>query len=95
VHDGAAVIADGVHLDQAGAAGADQMLAQPFVGLLGLLVTVGADKAVENLTQRQWQMIGILAEHGIYPREQGKRFCPWRPVGKSACSHAAPLCATK
>jgi hypothetical protein len=26
---------------------------------------VGADKAIENLAQRQWQVIGILAEHGI------------------------------
>src|SRR5262249_2609912 len=54
---GAAVIADRLHGDETGAAGTHQVLAETGIGLFGFLVAVGADEAVEDLPERQWQVI--------------------------------------
>src|SRR6516164_4427213 len=53
--DGAAVIADDGHRDDAGAPGAIKMLCQALISAFRLLVVVGANETVEDLTDSQRQ----------------------------------------
>src|SRR5262249_62296141 len=92
---GAAVIADRLHRDETGAAGAHQMLAKTGIGLFGFLVAVGTDEAVEDLPERQRQVILILAEHGIEASQQLEGFLPRRPGRKSTRTGPCPLCTAE
>src|SRR5262249_53892473 len=60
--DDTAVIADRTHRNDAGTASAIEMLAQPVVGLLGLLVAMRPNEAIEDLSQCERQIFGIFGE---------------------------------
>src|SRR5687767_12346515 len=61
---GDAVISDRVPVDEPGAAGTVEHLAQLVVTGLGLVDRTARHQPVEDLAQRDWKMIGVLGEHG-------------------------------
>ena len=65
-----AIVADRIEPHEAGAAGSVQHLAKTVVRLLGLVVSVGADQPVEDLADRQRQVLAVLVEHGVDLLEQ-------------------------
>jgi len=93
--DRAAVVADCLHGNKTGAAGAHQMLAQARIGVLGLLVAVSTDQAIENLPQRQRQVIGVFTEDGVDAREQLKSTLLRRPCRESTRARTSALCSAK
>src|SRR5262249_39199259 len=56
---------------------------------------VGADEAIEDLPQRQWQMILVFVEYRIDASQQLKRILPRRPGRKAARARSYALCPAK
>ena len=71
--DDAAIIADRRHRNDAGTACAIEVLAQSGVGALGPFVIVGTNEAVENLPDREWQVVLVLVEHAAHLLKQLQR----------------------
>jgi hypothetical protein len=67
---GAAVVADHAHADDRSPAGAIQMLAEALVSALGLFIAVRADEPIEDLPDRQRQIVGVFVEHAPHLIEQ-------------------------
>ena len=82
----AAIIADRRHRNDAGTACAIEVLAQSPVGALGLFVIVGTNQAVENLPDREWQIVLVLVEHATHLLKQLQRRSSWSP--RSEAAHA-------
>jgi hypothetical protein len=93
--DGAAVIADDVHRDDARAAGAIEMFGQPLIGPLGFVVVVGTDEAIEDLADGQRQVVDILVEDALHLIEQRERSLLGRPGGEATHTGAHALHAAE
>jgi hypothetical protein len=63
-----------------------------YASPLGLVVPVSADEPVKDLSQRQRQVIDVLAEHGIDLRQKGEGFRLRRPRCKAPRSRFHALC---
>src|SRR5262245_30991834 len=90
-----AVIADDVHRNAAGAAGAVEVLRQALVSAFRLLVVVGTDEAIEDLTDRQRQMRGVFVEHAPHLIEQCERGLFGRPGREATHAGTYPLHAAE
>lgn len=78
---GHAVVTEPVERDQLGPPGAYEVLAQPLVGVVGLRVVEGADERVEDLTDRERQVVLVRGEDLLYLLEQRSRLGLRGPVG--------------
>src|SRR5215510_2158881 len=89
LRDDAAVVADHIHRDEAGTAGAIEMLAQARVGTFCLLVFVGADETIKNLPDSQRQILLVFSKHTAHLLEQRLRLAAWCPLCKPThmCTH--------
>ena len=79
-----AVIAQRSERDQAGAAGTAERLAQPVVGRLRLVVSVGADQPVKDLPGGQRELVAVFGENSADGVEQAERVAARPPRGKAA-----------
>src|SRR5262245_55680246 len=68
--DDAAVVADHIHRNDTSPASAVKVLAQPRVSALSLLVLVGSDQAVENLSDGERKINLVLVQHATHLIEQ-------------------------
>src|SRR6516165_6314499 len=91
----AAIIADRIHGNDVSAPCTVEMFAEPFVGLLGLLVAVGPDEAIEDLPQGERQVVGIFNEDAADQFEQRESVRARRPRCKTADPRSPTLCATE
>jgi hypothetical protein len=82
--DGAAVITNDVHRDDTRTPGAVEMFTEALISTFRLLVVVGTDQTVEDLTNGQWQVVDILAQHTPHLVEQCQRRFLRRPGRETA-----------
>jgi hypothetical protein len=82
-----AIIADRVHGNQAGTAGAIEVFAQSRISALGLVIVVRADEAIENLADGQREEGLVLVEHAMHLIKQiecRSSRCPWSESANSS-----------
>jgi hypothetical protein len=70
----AAAISDRVHRDKLRTAGAIEHLVEACICILGFLVTVSADKSVENLPTGEREIRCIFLQNALNLIEQDQRF---------------------
>src|SRR6516165_3825333 len=92
-NDRAAIVADRIPRNQTGAARAIEMLTQPLIRVVGFLVGVDTDEAIENLADGEWKEILVFVENGAHLLQQFKG-CRLRTPRREAARTSLNSCGT-